>query len=516
MFHDLLALFSSPPLDRTPLSLQLVMNSVDEQVSSETLKRRLIELENIEAELARRKKEKGLWYFTPNPPQLTALRSNARIVAYCGGNRAGKSHAGAAWLSAHLTHYYPKCDCHGEWFGKNRYKKSLKAVIVVTEFQKIESVIEPKIFSLLPKDIIKQIKRTPQGYLRRILCKDGSLVDVLSGEQDPMAFEGQDWDVAWIDEPMERRRFISIQRGLMDRSGLMLLTFTPIIEPWMKRDIIDKADGKSISVIEADTYQNLQSIHGEAIQSREAISFLENLMSEDERQSRIHGKFFHLRGLVYPMFNQAVHIREFKYTYPDPVIAVLDPADRKDHHMIWSFLDKFDNLYVDSELKMPGTIEQLSRAILQHEARMGYKMKKRMIDPNFCQKPLLTSGKTVLEELQAKPYPVQFSKANNDAIAGRLKVKDYLSYRTDLPLGITNCPKLYFARGRTHYTTESIKEYQYDEWVGPTVERRDRKEEVMKRNDDGADCVRYLVMDNPKFENVSRSLKEYELETAPY
>src|SRR3990167_7317380 len=104
----------------------------------------LADLEVIAKELERRRRERGIDYFIPNQPQLQMLRSPARVVAYSAGNRSGKTTGGAAWLTAHLTHQYPKCACHGEWFSPRRYTQRVKAVIVVTEFQKIESVIEPK------------------------------------------------------------------------------------------------------------------------------------------------------------------------------------------------------------------------------------------------------------------------------------------------------------------------------------------------------------------------------------
>lgn len=484
---------------------------------TEHLRSALIELEVVAKELERRRKERGIDYFIPNAPQLLALRSEARIVAYCGGNRAGKSHAGAAWLTAHLTHQFPTCVCHGEWFRRtHRMRGMQKAVIVVTEFSKIETVIEPKLMSLLPKEWIRDIKRTPQGYLRRLVGQDYSTIDVLSGEQDPMAFEGQDWDLAWIDEPTSNARFVAIQRGLTDREGLTMMTFTPLVEPWMKERLIDRADRKDIEVIEADTYANLENIHGHPIQTKEAIQFLERQMTEEERQTRIHGQFFHLRGLVYKEFLPGIHDRDWTYQYPDPVIAILDPHTRKPHWLIWAWINRLDQIFVDRELIFDGTLRELAKTIIQTEQLCGYNMRLRLIDPNYGRTPMIVTGRTVIDELAQKPFPVRFTEANDDKEAGILKVKQLLHFQRQQPISPTNMPQLYFHRLRTAETVRQIRNYQHDEWKGKTRWDRDPKEETKKKDDDGADCVRYLCMNNPSYDRLMSRASVETLEEAPY
>ena len=478
----------------------------------------LLDLELVAKELARRKKERGLDYFVPNGPQLRALQSPARIIAYVGGNRAGKSHCGAAWFTAHLTHTYPKCACHGEWFNtQHRYTRPLKAVIVVTEFQKIESVIEPKLMSLLPKAWLKDMKRTPQGYLRRLVGHDGGTIDVLSGEQDPMAFEGQDWDLAWIDEPTSYGRFVAIQRGLTDRQGLMLLTFTPLVEAWMKERLVDRQDGKDIDVIQADTYANLHDIHDQPIQTKEAIQFLERMMTEEERATRIHGEFFHLRGAVYKELLSGIHDRDFTYQYPDPVISVLDPHTRKPHWAIWAFVDRLDRLWIDSERLIEGDLKVLRQQMTLHEQRQGYKMVKRLIDPNYGRTPSSPgSSLTVIDELAKPPFPLRFTEGQDNKEAGIMKVKELLHFDRQQPIGLTNQPLLYFHPQRAAQTLRSIRHYQYDEWKGKVKDQRDPKEQDKQKDTDGADCIRYLAMSRPQYDRLHRGAPQQELADVPY
>ena len=197
----------------------------------------LREIEIIDAVRDARRKSRGIDYYIPNPMQFKAHQSKAKTILFCGGNRSGKSTLGAVELTFHLTRKYP------DWFPRERrFKRPIKAVVVCDANQKVEKVIEPKVNEYLPKDYI-QSKRVIGGYLNRIVCKDGSTVDFLSGEQDDMAFEGADWDFYWGDEPQKKRKFDAIMRGLIDRGGYTLLTFTPLVEPWMKESLIDASDG---------------------------------------------------------------------------------------------------------------------------------------------------------------------------------------------------------------------------------------------------------------------------------
>src|SRR3990167_5477674 len=251
----------------------------------------LREIEIIDAVRDARKRNSGIDYYTPNPMQYKAHQSKAKTIIFSGGNRCGKSTLGAVELVWHLTRKYP------DWFPKERrFRRPIKAVVVCDANAKIEKVIEPKVSEYLPKDYIKH-KRVIGGYLNRIVCNDGSTVDFLSGEQDNMAFEGADWDFYWGDEPQKKRQFDAIMRGLIDRGGYTLLTFTPLVEPWMKEQLLDQADGTRIEAFIVDTYDNMYDIKGNAILKKENIDLMIRMWDEDTIETRVHGKFFHLRGI---------------------------------------------------------------------------------------------------------------------------------------------------------------------------------------------------------------------------
>ena len=216
------------------------------------------ELGRAIAELQGRKRLRGMDFYIPNKMQYQAHCSEAKTILLCAGNRSGKSTFGAMELCWHLTGTYP------EWFPKKRrLKPPIKAAISVDRFQKVQTVIEPKLISLLPQGFYK-FKKSPLGYIMRMNCKNGSFADVLTLEMSDMAYEGADWDFIWEDEPQSKRKREGLVRGLIDRNGLEVITFTPISEPWMKEDLVDKADGFNIELFTSSTYDNMFDMYSGA------------------------------------------------------------------------------------------------------------------------------------------------------------------------------------------------------------------------------------------------------------
>lgn len=477
----------------------------------ESIRAALHEFEVLDREITRRHKENGIAYYVPNRMQYKAHQSKARTICYSGGNRSGKSTFGAVELVWHLTRQYP------DWYPQERrFHGPIKAVVVATEFPIVQRVIEPKVLMYLPRTHIVKLSKTPQGHLSRIFCKDGSTVDILTNEMAQLAFEGADWDFAWVDEPTQRAKYVAIRRGLVDRGGQCILTFTPIVEPWMKEEIVDQADGEAIESFTVDIRDNMQDIQGKDIQTEAHIADFERVLTEDEKATRLHGHFFHLRGVVYNEYTPSIHERLVKYEYPDPVICVLDPHTRKPHHVIWAIIRRDDTIYVDRELVIPGTLQELARRILLEEAQAGYKMRRRLIDPNFGRTPNLVTGRSVIDELRRPPYPLHFGEADDDKEAGILKVRELLHWDHTKAITPLNTPKLFF-HPRCVKTIHSIRHYQFDEWRGVTKDERDAKEVEKQKDTDGADCVRYLCLNNPTFDRLThRHVDDEQLTQAAY
>lgn len=471
----------------------------------------LARLEQLDRTREAMRKNRGMDFYVPNQMQFKAHQSLARTVLYVGGNRAGKSTFGAMELCFHLTRKYP------DWYPLGRrFKKPIKAVISATEYPVVDRVIEPKIKDLLPKDYYK-IVRTSQQHMSRILCVDGSMVDVLTSEMDDEAYESADWDFAWEDEPQQQKKREGILRGLVDRRGIEVITFTPLTEPWMKEELIDKVDGKRIELFQVTMRDNKFTLTGEPILIEEVIQEFEQSLSEDVRETRIAGVFFTMRGLVYKEFSDAHQVsgEAYTYKYPNPVICVLDPHDRLPHHLIWAYIDRDDDIVIDYEMVIHCELDDLAKKIKEVETTRGYKMKKRLIDPNFGRKPARPgTNTTVINELAR--HGAYFFEADDNKELGHHLVRDLLHFDRNKPLTAVNKPKIYLNKENCPRTIRSLRNYQYDEWHGSTKNDKDPKEAEKQKDTHGADVVRYLAISRPRHESLHTRIDEYELATAPY
>ena len=474
-------------------------------------------LETLEAQLAAkldkltsigrvRVRSSGMDYYVPNSVQQRAHKSLARTILLCGANRIGKSTAGVMELCWHLTKKYPT------WFpAERRFKGAIKAVISVDSFDKIANVIEPKIKQFLPQEYYKI--RRKAGYMHRLDCKDGSFVVVLTLEMDDSAYESADWDFVWEDEPQDQRKREGLVRGLVDRRGYELITFTPLTEAWMKTELIDKADGKRIEVFTAEMRDNRFDVAGNAILSEEAIKDFEDALPEEIREIRVAGQFFTLRGRVYREFSDS-HILDFTYPYPEPVICVLDPHDRQPHHIIWAYVDRNDDVFVDYELIVRCELDDLARKIKSIEQARGYKMRKRLIDPNFGLKPAKPGANWSVKDELTK-HGCGFYPANDDMELGHMIVRDYLHFDKTKEITAVNKPKVFFNRHGVPATIRSMRNLQYDEWAAATRNKREPKEETQEKDSHGADTIRYLLIGKPRFRSIQET-DVHELEEVIY
>ena len=448
-------------------------------------------------ELKGRKLERGMDFYIPNAFQYKGHRSLAKTVLMCAGNRSGKTHYGAMELCYHMTGNYP------EWYPEGRkLKQPIKAVISCTSFGMVSRVIEPKMVALLPLGSYR-IRRSPQSYAMRITHVNGSVADILTLEMMDMAYESADFDFVWEDEPQQKRKREALCRGLIDRNGLEVITFTPLVEPWMKEELIDRADGKRMELFTSSTRDNLFDMNGNPILSEESIRRFEETLSDDYKETRLHGVFFTTRGRVYKTFSD-VHVSDsIEYVWPDPVICVLDPHDRLAHHLIWAWVDRQDDLFIDFEVIIHCELPDLAKAILKIEKERGYKMRKRFIDPNFGRKPAASgSNFSVIQELRR--HHVGFYEPCDDIELGHMIVRDYLQYDKAKPVTAVNKPKISFSRDRVPVTIRSMRNLQYQEWQGKTKEDRDPKELEKEKNSHGADTVRYLCIERPRYEMLRR------------
>lgn len=426
-------------------------------------------------------KDNRIFFYAPHTKQAQFHNSLARTRAIFGGNRSGKTYAGSAEFVMHMTRKYP------QWYEGIRYDHPIKGRVVAKDFQKgVGEVVEPAIRMWLSKHDIKRSHKNPQGLVTKYELKSGNSFDIMTHEQDTTQFEGWAGDIIWFDEPPPRDKYVASLRGLVDTYGRCMLTLTPLTQPWIYDEIYTSHD-RNIFCITVDMRDNPHL-------SERAIKDYEKELTDDEREARIHGKFLHLQGLVYKEFNHAVHVIPAK-SLQGPIYFSIDPHDRTPTKMIWAQVDETNDVFIIQELSCQDTIENISKAIQKLETNLRITPQIRFIDPNYGQKKLnIVTGRTIKEEFER--HNIKMVLANDDITAGHLKVKEYLKYDKTRPIDLDNRPKLYIfndcrevIKGMTHYI--------WDEWKNEG--ERDKKEKPRDIFKHFPDCIRYLLMANPRY-----------------
>ena len=434
--------------------------------------------------------------YVPHAKQKEFHQSLAPLRGVFGGNRSGKTEMGTLECRFHATgdypDYYPK---------EGRFSGPTRGRIVVTDYKKgANEVLEPKLTKWFTEESIIKIERF-QGHIVKLFIrhKTGgtSTIDVMTHEQDSMAFEGWSGHWAWFDEPPPRELFIGTLRGLIDFRGRAWLTLTPISEPWLFDEIVGKADGVKVWFTTVDIRDN-------PYLSEEAIADFESKLLPEEVEARIHGKFIHLAGRVYKELDANVHcVNAMPQGWQSwPVYFVLDPADRRPHHGIWACASPNDELYVFDEIVFTGILDDLTERILVRERSSGINPDNviRVLDPNKGNSPTAVTGLKLIDEFAIRG--IYFTADVNDDIAmGHLAVAGRLHYDKSKPVSFSNKPRLLFFRPHTLECIRQLLSYVWDDWIGKNKGTRSAKETPKDVNKDLPDCVRYLVMSNPTWFN---------------
>jgi len=469
----------------------------------EQLSQYLSELEEIDGLLKKRKVENGIFYYIPNPKQYKFHCSRAKRILYVGSNRSGKTSAGMCECVMHALGWYP------EWYPKEKRRDTAQKILWISPlFAHLIKFVEPKLMSFLPKEaIVRKPKRTAEGAITHLEIKHSSggisTIEWMSQEQSLSAFEGADYDIVVADEPLARAIFTAVTRGLIDRGGIMFMLFTPIEQQWIKEELCDNADGKFIELFQADIEDNLFDIKGNPILNKEYIKEFERTLSEDDKEIRLHGRWYHLSGMVFKELDRSVHvIDDFPVPKDAPIWYVLDPHDRNPHWSNWIFMDKTMDCFVCGEFIRTGEPTEFTKEVFAHEKAMNWKPRRRIIDPNFGNKPKSVGSKIrVIDQFKASGMR-NLVLGVDEQEGGRLKIRTALRFDKTKPIGISNRPKLYFFKNGARESYRSLSNLQYEDWTKKATEVKGLRENLQQKNKHIHDVLLYLYNSNPRYEQI--------------
>lgn len=473
-------------------------------------------------ELSWRKKNESIRYYVvksdgstlgPHKKQDTFTRAKFQIRVASGGNRSGKSTAGINEDVAYALGYRP-------WLAPTDpdYKVPVrvpnKGLICGESFQEqVKKVILPKLLGdpekgvpgAIPTNLLAEVKRNPQGVITYIRLTNGSEIFLQSYDQDVDLFESADYDWVHFDEPPPRSIWVAVQRGLTDRMAPCWLTMTPLKEPWLYDEVYKRED---CLVLYFDIEDNLNFGL-----SRKGIDQFAASLTEDEKEARLRGRYFHLTGLVYKTYG-SIHRLKRSLILPKGIPRHfstwmhIDCHPRKPHHAVWITIGPDRRKIICGELKNEhptNLIEPYCEALKVYEEKvlhLPHNSPRRLIDPLSGTPSPVGEGLNIWDEFDRCGFTCKAGSKNREA--GILLFQNELKH--DEEQGVY--PTTYVLDDLEGIDFE-LRHYIWDEHVSKkTGERKDQLQTPRKKHDDFLEGIHRILLDGADFDEIEEGAEE--------
>ena len=413
--------------------------------------------------------------------QLLFHKSKAKNKWAFGGNRSGKSECGAVesvWLARGIHPYIENVIGGAQGW-------------IVSLSSKVQrEVAQAKILHYLDKSSIVDIimsqgskGNAKYGIIDKIIIKNVygniSTLTFKSCEEGREMFQGASLDFVWFDEEPPKDIYDECKMRVMDRSGRIFGTMTPLKGLTFIYDEIylNKYNDPEVFYVTMEWADN-------PFIPQDEIKRLTASMSTEELEARRYGKFIDSgSSLVYPEFDESVNVIEpFSVPYYWQETISIDPGLKNPLSCHWYAVDYDGNVYVIAEHYEAGKnidyhaerIKEISSSLGWHHGRFG---KLEAIIDSAASQVTLASTKSVVELFYDNDIIVS-PKVNKDLFAGISRVKSYLkNAKGESRLFIfKNCVNL----------IREIKGYRWGNEDAP-----------VKRDDHALDELRYFIMTRP-------------------
>jgi phage terminase large subunit-like protein len=409
--------------------------------------------------------------------QTAFHRSQKRIRFVFGGNRSGKTECGAAECVYMARGIHP--------YRQNRSVCDGWVVSVSYEVQR--DVAQKKILKYLKRAWIEDIimaegkKGAPAyGVIDKIIVKNAlgglSSISFKSCEQGREKFQGASLDFVWFDEEPPRDIYEECRMRVFDRVGDIFCTMTPLKGLTFIHDEIylNKYRNDEVWYIEMQWDDNPYLDPNE-------IKAMSESFSDDVLESRKYGKFSAAHGLVYPEFDESVHVVEpFDVPREWQDAISIDPGLNNPLSCHFYAVDFDGNIYAVAEHYERGRdIDYHTEKIFEIAERLGWrrdsKGRLRALIDSAAAQHTLAAAKSVAELFYDGGIIVDM-RVDKELFSGVARVKSLLKKRPPTVFIFKNCVNL----------IRELKSYRWGDGDSP-----------VKKDDHALDEFRYYVMSKP-------------------
>ena len=398
-----------------------------------------------------------------------------------GGNRSGKTECGAAEAVYMARGIHPYRENRQNVFGW-----------VVSLSQQVQrDVAQAKVLSYLNPGWIEDVTMLvgkkdslKYGVIDQIRIKNvfggTSVIGFKSCDQGREKFQGASLDFVWFDEEPPKDVYDECKMRVLDKRGDIFGTMTPLKGLTFIHDEIYLNSGNSPEV----WYEFMEWADNPYL-NKDEVDLLTRTLSDDQLDSRRYGRFKASSGLVYPEFDENVHVLPSPISIPiewQDTISI-DPGLNNPLSAHWYAVDYDGNVYVVAEWFEAGRdVEYHAAKIHEISNALSWKRDSRgklsaLIDSAANQRTL-AACKSVTDlfydcGINANP------KVNKDMFSGIQRVKQYLKV-------VGGKPKIYIFPCCVNLIRE-LKSYRWGEGENPK-----------KQDDHCLDELRYYLMTKPE------------------
>jgi len=465
-------------------------------------------------ELEARQQECPIATYSPHPKQKEFSESTAPIAVMLAGNRMGKTHANVAETIAGALGYRPwlvpnfklEKGPDGKWQFPPRNDVPSAAwvrrldglpiavpnkVVAVTGLslaRGIGEVIQSKWNELWPRQVEIKVYLGPLGVWQKIRLPNGSEVYFGSATQANLAWEGFSSSLVVADEPIPRRVFTALRRGLIDNQGQFRYSLTPLGDAniaWIAADLL-RDERHDVHVIRGSSFDN-------PYQARESLEafFNDPSMSQEEKEARMTGKVAALGRRIVTTFGDQNIIPTTDIPLEVPRVMVVDPHHSRPPFIIWAAVFDPDDIVIYREFPtgdfykkgVPSiSVDELAGEIKRLEGRE--RIYWRIADPSFSRQKAKVLGEQFLsfEDRMAEHDLVVDTCVDNDVDRGIQELRD--AFKVNETIGRSRVRVM-------RHCANTIRSLSFWAYEGMTDEGVLKVSEQFK---DGCDACRYLVM----------------------
>lgn len=427
----------------------------------------------------------NIYQYKPHDKQRNFHESLAPKKQFVGGNRSGKTTAGAAEAIYYMqgAHPYKRLPWEPPTFGR---------IVTVDIIQGLNKIILPMLSNLIPKSFLVNgsWEDSYDKELRTLTFANGSYTEILTYEQDLEKFAGTSRHWVWFDEEPPKDIFTECSLRLLDTAGHWWVTMTPTEGMTWTYDEIYARFGMDpyLLVVEVDMDDN-------PYLTEEGKKLALSGLSQEDLDARQHGRYVSVGGLVYPEFEPDKHIIDPISTPPGWLrFDSMDHGIRNPTAWLFCCVDRDGRIIVLDEHYEAGRI-------VAHHAKLVKELDSeygdpayRVGDPSIRNTDPIT-GTSVQIEYIYNGIPIILG--NNDISAGLTRVKSKL-LGVDLNLGR---PELYITRNCDRLIWE-LRKYRWGKWAHKKMNYdRNYKERPVEKDDHACDALRYAVASRPEVDD---------------